>query len=79
MPQKIKTKESPITTVPITTGTITLGAFLKLAGVADTGGMAGMMIAEGGVKVDGETCTQRGRKLVQGAKVRVNGKDYHVG
>ena len=65
--------------VPIETETITLGAFLKLAGAAETGGMARAMIADGYVTVDGEACAMRGRKLTKGMKVRVFGKSFYVG
>jgi ribosome-associated protein len=65
--------------VPIETEFITLGAFLKLAGAAATGGMAAVMIADGQVTVDGQVCTMRGRKLTKGGKVGAHGKSYHVG
>jgi ribosome-associated protein len=66
-------------TIPVTTEHITLGAFLKLAGVAETGGMAQGMITDGYITVDGAVCTMRGKKLTHGMKVRAFGKNYHVG
>ena len=51
---------------------IKLEQFLKLANVADTGGMAKMMILDGIVEVNGEVCTMRGKKLYDGDKVDVN-------
>ena len=51
---------------------IKLEQFLKLADVADTGGMAKMMILDGIVEVNGEVCTMRGKKLRDGDKVSVN-------
>ena len=51
---------------------IKLEQFLKLANVADTGGMAKMMILDGIVEVNGEVCTMRGKKLYDGYKVDVN-------
>jgi ribosome-associated protein len=48
---------------------ITLGRFLKLAGLVDTGGDAKMLIATGCVVVNGEVETRRGRKLWPGDTV----------
>ena len=79
MPKTIRIKAERKRTVPVQTETITLGSFLKLAGVADTGGMAGAMIAGGGVEVNGEACAQRGRKLAKGDRVRAFGKNHYVG
>lgn len=42
---------------------IRLDALLKLAGLADTGGGAKQMVQAGEILVNGEICTQRGRKL----------------
>lgn len=42
---------------------IKLEQFLKFANVAETGGMAKMMISDGIVTVNGEVCTMRGKKL----------------
>ena len=51
---------------------IKLEQFLKFAGIADTGGIAKMMILDGIVEVNGEVCLMRGKKLVDGDKVAVN-------
>ena len=51
--------------------TIKLDQFLKLVGVASTGGQAKMMIFDGAVKVNGVLETRRGRKLVSGDRVTV--------
>ena len=51
---------------------IKLEQFLKFAGVADTGGIAKMMILDGIVEVNGEPCLMRGKKLVDGDKICVN-------
>ena len=64
--------------VPITTEYIKLESFLKLAGVAETGGMAKNMIRDGEVLVNGGECTQRGRKLRPGERVTVQGQGYYV-
>lgn len=55
--------------MPIQTEYITLDAFLKWAGVADTGGHAKTLIASGQVTVNGEVETRRGRKLREGDRI----------
>ena len=63
---KIKIKVHP---VPISTEFIRLDALLKLAGLADTGGSAKQMVQAGEILVNGEICTQRGRKLRPGDRI----------
>lgn len=53
----------------INTEFIKLDALLKYAAAVDTGGEAKNVIADGLVKVNGEVCTMRGKKLRQGDKV----------
>ena len=53
-------------TISITTEFIKLEALLKFAGVTDTGGEAKNLIQEGQVKVNGEVCLMRGKKLRPG-------------
>ena len=55
--------------IRIHTDYIRLDALLKLAGMADTGGAAKVLIQAGKVRVNGEICTQRGRKLRPGDQV----------
>ena len=45
---------------------IRLDSALKLAGFVMTGGHAKMVIQNGEVKVNGEICTMRGKKLYSG-------------
>lgn len=45
---------------------IKLGQALKLAGLVDEGVEAKYAVQEGNVKVNGEVCLQRGKKLVPG-------------
>jgi ribosome-associated protein len=61
-----------------TSGPIALGAFLKLAGVAGTGGHAKVVIQSGDVSVNGEVETRRGRTLQPGDVVAVGGQEYRV-
>lgn len=53
---------------------IRLGQLLKLAGVVDSGGAARAVLAEGGVTVNGEVETRRGRQLRPGDVVDVGGE-----
>ena len=53
-------------------GAIRLGQFLKLANIADTGGMARELIADGLVSVNGEVDLRRGRQLATGDVVRID-------
>ena len=62
--------------IEIRTDYIKLDAFLKYAGDVDTGGAAKMLIAENLVKVNGEVCTMRGKKLRPGDMVSFHGREY---
>ena len=53
-------------------GPIRLGQFLKLANIADTGGMSRELIAAGLVSVNGEVDLRRGRQLAPGDVVRID-------
>ena len=57
--------------VQIRTEHITLDAFLKWVGVAQTGGHAKTLIADGDVLVNGERELRRGRKLRPGDRIRL--------
>ena len=63
----------------ITTEYITLQQFLKLAGIAQTGGEAKIIIQNDAIFVNGKREDRRGRKLYPGDKVRYNGRTYVVG
>ena len=52
--------------VPITTEFIKLQDAMKLANLVESGGEAKLLIQEGQVFLNGEVCTQRGRKLRPG-------------
>ena len=49
--------------VPISTDYIKLDQLLKLTGIAETGCHAKEIVLEGVCIVNGEVCTQRGKKL----------------
>ena len=67
-----------MTTITITTEYIKLQDLLKFAAVASTGGEAKIRVQEGQVTVNGEVCTQRGRKIRPGDDVCANGAHYTV-
>ena len=59
--------------IKINTEYIKLDALLKFAGAADTGGEAKLAIREGEVRVNGEVCTMRGKKLRPGDRAELPG------
>jgi ribosome-associated protein len=58
---------------------IKLDQFLKLIGIASTGGQAKLMIIDGDVKVNGSVEIRRGRKLAATDQVTAAGKTFNVG
>lgn len=52
--------------LPIQTPFIKLDAALKFSGVAETGGHAKLLVEEGRIRVNGEPCGIRGKKLRPG-------------
>ena len=65
-------------TIGIQTEFIKLDALLKYAAAVGTGGEAKQVIADGMVKVNGETCTQRGKKLRAGDRVEFAGLSFEI-
>ena len=61
-----------------TSPTVRLDQFLKLAGVAGTGGQAKVMIQAGQVTVDGVVETRRRKQLAPGAVVGVGGETFEI-
>jgi ribosome-associated protein len=57
---------------------IRLDDLLKNASVVNTGGHAKIVIQEGEVKVNGEVCTMRGKKLRSGDNAEYDGGIYDV-
>lgn len=64
--------------IKINTEFIKLDSFLKFSGIAQTGGHGKILVEDGLVKVNGETCTARGKKLYPGDKVEVQGEGFQV-
>ncbi|MBO4212355.1 MAG: S4 domain-containing protein YaaA [Oscillospiraceae bacterium] len=64
--------------VSITTEFIKLESFLKLCNAVESGGMAKNFILNEEVKVNGEVCTMRGKKLRPGDRISFDGNLYRV-
>ncbi len=63
---KVKIAEKKTEEVKITTENIRLDAALKLSNAVSTGGQAKWIIQDSLVKVNGEVCLSRGKKLFPG-------------
>lgn len=59
--------------IKIETVFITLGQFLKLADVIQTGGMAKWFLSENEIFINGVQDQRRGRKLYPGDKIQIYG------
>ncbi|MEE1256175.1 MAG: RNA-binding S4 domain-containing protein [Lachnospiraceae bacterium] len=57
---------------------IKLGQALKLANLVASGVDAKFVVQDGLVKVNGEVCTMRGKKLVDGDEVSFEGNTFVV-
>ena len=64
--------------IKINTEFIKLDSFLKWCGAASLGSEAKMYILDEMVKVNGEICTQRGKKIKPNDVVAFNGEKYKV-
>lgn len=51
---------------------IKLDSLLKYAGVVETGGIGKEIILEERIKVNGEVCTMRGKKIRPGDRVQID-------
>ncbi len=57
---------------------IRLQDLLKFAGITPTGGQAKYIIQNGEIKVNGEVCTMRGKKMRNGDKAQFEDKIVEV-
>lgn len=64
--------------IKIYTEYVTLGQFLKLADIIQTGGEAKFFLSENRIIINGEEDNRRGRKLREGDIVEVLGKSYKI-
>lgn len=64
--------------VAIREQTIRLGQLLKLAGLAESGAHARLLVQDGDARVNGKVETRRGRQLHGGDLVTVGGETVRV-
>ena len=75
---KLKVAERREEIIKIKTDYIKLDSLLKFSGLAESGSFAKMMIADNLVKVNGEKCIARGKKIRSGDIVSVKNIDLKV-
>lgn len=68
-----------MTKIQIHSEYIKLDSFLKFAALVQTGGQAKELVQNGLVQVNGQVCTQRGKKLYAGDIVALQQQQYEVG
>ncbi|MBO4893417.1 MAG: RNA-binding S4 domain-containing protein [Clostridia bacterium] len=73
---KVKVAEKKRVSKHIDTDFIKLDSFLKMCDAVQTGGHAKIVIQDEEVRVNGEICTQRGKKLRKGDSVEYNNTIY---
>ena len=78
MKLKLKIAERHEQIIKIKTEYIKLDSLLKFAGLAESGSFAKMMITDETVKVNGEKCTARGKKIRNGDTVSVKNIDLKI-
>ena len=66
------------TEIVLNTDYITLGQFLKLADIIQSGGEAKSFLAQNEVKIDGISDNRRGRKLRGGEVLEILGQKYEI-
>ncbi len=71
MKVRVRRKAGEEIPIAIHTPIIKLQDFLKFANAVESGGMAKNLIQNEQVKVNGEICTMRGKKLQMGDKVSI--------
>jgi len=73
-------KKTPANDIPVVISTefIKLQDAMKYANIVYSGGEAKVLILEEQVKVNGEICTMRGKKLRPGDKFEFQGQSYLV-
>ncbi len=74
----VRIKERERRQIKIDSEFIRLDALLKLANAVMTGGHAKIVIQDGDVKVNGEVCTARGKKIRVGDEVIFDNIIYEV-
>lgn len=64
--------------IKINTEFIKLDSLLKFVGAVGTGGEAKYVIGESMVKVNGEICTMRGKKIFPGDTVKFENMEFEI-
>ena len=64
--------------IRINTEFIKLDALLKFSGLCETGGEAKELVQGGAVRLNGEVCTQRGKKCHAGDVVELDGREVKI-
>lgn len=75
---KVRVAEKKKETLSIVTDYIRLDSALKLSNAVSSGGEAKTVVLDEKVKVNGETCLQRGKKLRDGDSFEFRGVIYEV-
>lgn len=75
---KVRVAEKRKVSKKIDTDFIRLDSFLKMCDAVQTGGHAKMVIQDGEVRVNGEICTARGKKLRSGDSAEFENVIYSV-
>ncbi|MDO4380138.1 MAG: RNA-binding S4 domain-containing protein [Clostridia bacterium] len=75
---KVRIAEKEKILLPIVTDFIRLDSALKLANAVSSGGEAKTVVLDGKVKVGGEVCLQRGKKLREGDEFEFGNVIYEV-
>lgn len=64
--------------IKINTDYITLGQFLKIAGIIQTGGEAKMYLTDAEILINKESDRRRGRKLRTGDVIEIENQKYII-
>lgn len=75
---KVKVAQKRKVSKKIDTDFIRLDSFLKMCDAVQTGGHAKLVIQDGEVRVNGEVCTARGKKLRSGDSAEFENVIYTV-
>lgn len=75
---RVKVKEKRTEQIEISTDFIRLDSFLKLCNAVMTGGHAKIVIQDSQVKVNGEICLQRGKKLREADSIEFENVVYQI-
>ncbi len=80
MKVQVTVKKAANAAIPVSIHTefIKLQDFLKFCDAVPSGGVAKLLIQDGQVQVNGETCTMRGKKLHVGDTVSYDGQSWVV-